>query len=924
MDNEHKAMLIDSGGEVIKGLASIVIASAIQSPLLVTGTGIPVAVGVTILSAVSKKRFVSSDISVKKLIAECITVCNISDTDRLWLEPQVIELLNKVELDPKQMIDNPQYLSSYSNELSKDYKGQEKEKIVRVINLVFTALSIAVRESPEYQAELELKVQEIELKVGRLEYSMTNLWKTLNGMSEQLSSVTEIGTFSAEEPLTKNNQKAYFINKWNESLFLHPNIKLKDIYTPLDVKNSVYKTSDITKIVETYLQDDTRELLIILGNPGLGKSSFMSYLANKYSDEARYIFIKMHDLDPTITKKSILDGITDFLNCRLRDLSEAVIFLDGYDELRVDGTHYELCVSFITDLQQARIKTVLSSRKNYIDLDQVSFVNDYRRALVVELKPFNKEQIIGYIEKYKRVTEEPVEDLLITIQKTQTDIDVFGIPFILYLICSLGINISEIDGMVSVYDKVFSLDGGMYDKVYDKNTGHYLTQNPQRKTELLKISEEIAYEMFRNNRLYAMNDQIDKIILNRYPNSKSIYAIGNYYHIENDKTYFVHKTFQEYFVVRYFIRVISDLLNNLIREKATAKETEQILFDIFYCKNYLYKRLNSIFGYLLKETNLENEKYRQAFVGLVPQLYKMYLSNAFYELKPFNNILKSQNYLSSIHTIINHLKIDTFYGMDEFETATIIKTKQYVHLNIYKLTLHNVDLSGAFLRGSLTDCEWSKLLLNRIDFKKSNWENTKLDNFDIRLAYGYSSLFMNCEFGHGLIEMVDFSKAMFESCNMNNLSISRSIFDDVIIKNCTITNLKGEDISLESGDDKDISKDGNRLKRVIFKKVVFNDCSFSSGNNENVIYSYCEFKNCVFESCQMNKTIFSDCDFEITDFYTCAFEHAQFKDCRFFIEDKAASNIETLMIDNKFVKHMGVTVSPDTDKEILELNVDET
>ena len=924
MDNEHKEILIDSGGEVLKGLASVVLASAIQSPLMATGIGIPVAVGVTILSAASKKRFISSDISVKKLIAECVKVSNISDTDRSWLEPQAVELLKRVELDPEQMINNPRYLSSYSIELSKGYQGSEKEKIVKVINLAFTALSLAARESPEYQAKLEVTIQEIKVTVGRLEYSVTDLWKTLNEMSERLSSVTEKGTLSAEKRLSKNNQKINFIDKWNESLFLHPNIKLKDIYMPLDVKKIAYDTLDITKIVEAYLQDNTKELLIILGNPGLGKSSFMSYLANKYSDEARYIFIKMHDLDPAIAKKSILDAITDFLDCRLRDLSDAVVFLDGYDEIRVDGAHYELCVSFITDLQQAKIKTVLSSRKNYIDLDKESFANDFKRALVVELKPFSKEQIIRYIEKYRSVTKDTVDNLLSNIHKTKTDIDVFGIPFILYLICSLNINISEIEGMVSVYDKVFSLDGGMYDKIYDKNTGHYLTQNPQRKTELLKISEEIAYEMFRENRLYVMNDEIDNKILNRYPNSKSIYAIGNYYLIENDKTYFVHKTFQEYFVVRYFIRVISDLLNKLISEKETAEETVQILFGLFYCNNYIYKRLNSFFKHLLSETNLEDEKYRQAFSILVPQLYKMYLANAFYELKPFNNILKSQNYLSSIHTIINHFKIDTFYGLDGFEIATILRSKQYVHLNIFKLTVHNVDLSGAFLRGSLTDCEWSKLLLNRIDLKKSIWGNTKIDHFDIRLAYGCSSLFSNCEFGHGLIETVDISGTTFELCKMNNLGISRSVFFDVVVKNCTFTNLRvKKGISHGSKYENYISKEGNSLEDVVFKTVIFKNCSFDSDNIENVIYKNCNFINCVFESCHMNGIIFGDCKFEITDFYTCEFEDVTFTDCSFFYGDNNDSSIDKLVIKDIFVNHMEEIVSSDSDKENIELDVEE-
>lgn len=351
----------------------------------------------------------------------------------------------------------------------------------------------------------------------------------------------------------KYNQKDQFIEKWETSLFLHKYIRLCDIYTQLNYSCKQYKTNKIENLLLNYLSDEKRQMLFLFGNPGLGKSSLMSYFAKMFKNEENYIFIKMHDLEPRIAKDSLLDAVIDFLECKRRDLENTTIFLDGYDELRVDSKHYDLCLDFIAELKQIRAKAIISSRLNYIDLNKSDFNRDFSDAVVVELQPFNKQQMFEYIEKFEYISKSPIKKVKESFSNKTTEVEVYGIPFILYLICSLNIDINQMTDIQSIYDKVFAFDGGLYDKIYDEDAGHYLTQNPQCKRELLKISMELAYKMFTSNELFVGKEIVDKEIISKYPQRKNTYALGNYYYIENDKVYFVHKTFQEYFACRYLV-----------------------------------------------------------------------------------------------------------------------------------------------------------------------------------------------------------------------------------------------------------------------------------------------------------------------------------------------------------------------------------
>lgn len=398
----------------------------------------------------------------------------------------------------------------------------------------------------------------------------------------------------------------------------------------------------------------------------------MSCFANMFKNIENYIFIKMHDLEPRIAKDSLIDAVLDFLECKRRDLENAVIFLDGYDELRVDSKHYELCLEFVIELKQIRAKVIISSRLNYIDLNKNEFNRDYSNSVVVELQPFNKQQMFEYIKKFGYFSQASIDKVMKSFHSKATEVEVYGIPFILYLICSLDIDINQITDIQSIYDKVFAFDGGLYDKIYDEEAGHYLTQNPQCKRDLLYISMELAFKMFSTDKLFVKKEVVDKEIISKYPKRKNTYALGNYYYIENDKLYFVHKTFQEYFACRYLISELERLLTECINAQIKIEEAAKRFFDIFYCDNYLFKRIEHIFLNMFQNSNLRKiEQYKTTFFEFIPYLYDLYIDNIYMDIAPKNNTLKSQNYLSSLHKIIIFFDLQTFGELNQYKISLI-------------------------------------------------------------------------------------------------------------------------------------------------------------------------------------------------------------------------------------------------------------
>lgn len=644
----------------------------------------------------------------------------------------------------------------------------------------------------------------------------------------------------SSESDSSQNQTGYEFNyncikeyagKWEEELFLHKGkgLRLCDLYLPLYGSINSGRPNNVESIVNDFLVEEEKNALILLGNPGLGKSSLYSKYAYFLQNEKKVVFIRFLDLETSIAQKSLLDAITDCLGCKTRDLQNTILFIDGYDELRVDGMHYRLCLDFISLLRQKKIKAVISSRQNYINLNKKEFERDYTNAMVVDLAPFSNDQIINYIKQFGAKTQTPVHNQLKQLRKVTTDREILGIPFILYLICSLRINIASIENMASVYNQIFAMEGGLFDKIYDPESEHYLTNNTLKKRALLSISEEIAYEMFKNYWRPLSIEFVEQEILDKKPEYKKTFAIGNYYVLEDKRISFVHKTFAEYFMCRRIISFLTEVIDDLQKKRMDPKDAADRIFKFFFCNSLIYKRLNTILAAAYKELSFSTGE-RDILRELFPALYDEYLSNIYADPVPSNGIIKSQNYLSSIHNLGNILQFPSFEGLDQFKISLILKSKQYVRLHLNNCSIKDNDISGAYMRGIYNLCVFSDCNLSRCDFSKSRIYSGVFNNCKMYMTYLEYSRFRNTRFEKTTIFNSDFKDARLMSVRFDDdCSLKSVVIRSATIESCQFNNTKFEDCE--------------------FIDVKFIDCSIEASEIDNTYFKNCSFVNTKISRC---------------------------------------------------------------------------
>ncbi len=659
-----------------------------------------------------------------------------------------------------------------------------------------------------------------------------------------------------------HNQKELFVSKWNEELFLHKGtgIKLFSLYEMPNFQINGQKGANLDKIFDKFLSNNDKNIMIVLGNPGLGKSSLMSYWANKYQKEDNYIFIKMYELEPDKARESLLSAVKDFLECKKRDLHDTVLFLDGYDELRIDNRHYELCLKLISEIYSIPgLKVVMSSRLNYIDLDKNKFKEDFHSADTVVLMPLIKNQMIEYIKKYDQAVGSNDKGKIIQFTKISTEKEIFGIPFILYLVCALNLNIENIQNIYDLYEKVFAFNGGLYDKIYDKNAGHYLTRNPQNKRELLLISKLFALEMFRNKSGIELSRETANTILSiNCPKRKDDFAIGNYYNIEANRIMFVHKTFGEYFFTKYMIEFLEEILS-LSDEQIMLK-----LWDIFQ-QNYMYKRLENLLELAIAENGKLTENH---FIDRMNGCCQYVLSH--FELLPVSNTsiedyyLKLQNYLTSVCKIfkitIGKKWVNNVRGGSTF-WSFLVRNKGYCRIDLEHLYLNQADISGSVLRGNLIFSNFNSCNMCRVDFRNCNAEKSVWVNCDVKLAYAAKLKLNDATCKECNFNLSDLGKAEFIHAEIDNVLFDlisgfgiQFVESKVVQSHFNRANLQSA--GYENSQLSEVKFVGALLKDANFKKARLNRVDFSDADLSNTDFRGVEFQEVIFDGAKMNGAIF--------------------------------------------------------------------
>lgn len=293
--------------------------------------------------------------------------------------------------------------------------------------------------------------------------------------------------------------------------------------------------------------------MLINGVPGIGKSSIVSWIANKYMDDDDIIILRFRDWESEELERGLLEAVCNILGYKKRDLECKIIILDGFDEMKALDIRENILNAFFYDMKDfENFKCIITSRLHYINVS--SFQNVFKI----------KELDITKVESFcKVISGNELENK----DKIESNLEVLGIPVILYMAIMSGVDISKNPTKPELYNRIFAEEGGIFDKFssegvgYDKGT--QILRDSENIKKYLQFLKEIAFRMFEENDLSLMKEKCEIPKLEFRGKAVSIleFPIKHLFDNTEYNIEFIHKSIYEYFMAEYIYTSINKVIH---------------------------------------------------------------------------------------------------------------------------------------------------------------------------------------------------------------------------------------------------------------------------------------------------------------------------------------------------------------------------
>lgn len=378
----------------------------------------------------------------------------------------------------------------------------------------------------------------------------------------------------------QNNKKEKFIDNWNSRLFLHVDndenpITLADAFIMPDYKMhksinrigySNYDTLD--KILEKFINYDKSSTMLITGVPGIGKSTITSWIANQYQNDDRVIILRFRDWNRNELENGLLYAICDILKCKNKDLEEKILILDGFDEMKALEICQKLLNTFCNNMKDFNnFKCIITSRPAYIEFSY--FQN------ILELKEFD-------INRVERFCEIITKNNLYKNEKIESNLEVLGIPVILYMAIMTNVDIGKNPTKPELYNKIFAEEGGIFDKfAYDGreyDIGDQILRDSENIKKYLAFLQEVAFSMFEagGSTLPKRNLPVPQLEAQGYHINVLDFPIKHLFENTILTIEFIHRSIYEFFLAEY----IFNLMRDAIVVNASGKALEDTMGNL--------------------------------------------------------------------------------------------------------------------------------------------------------------------------------------------------------------------------------------------------------------------------------------------------------------------------------------------------------
>lgn len=630
-----------------------------------------------------------------------------------------------------------------------------------------------------------------------------------------------------QNPLLRTKE---FKNRWKSELFLDINnssnnkVSLESIYKKIeDFLMPEYEDSyGVSNTLGKILTDDSSLIngLVIIGPPGIGKSTLITWTCNSL-DITSLLVYSLSDIFQEIdgkTSNSPKEGLKYILErteLSSEDLRGKTMILDGLDEVSEISDKKKYIINLIKSCKRFECKLVITCRENYIrSLDEL----ERKNIRIIQLRQWNKEQIKKYTGLYSNATKKYYSKELISSLCRKESL--YGNPLILYMVLALDIQIQDAQNETDVYDKIFSLEGGIFDKPYEM-TGEIPLDI---RMEVLDISREMAFYMFEYN-----TDKIDKPF-EQFPKLAKRDYYQDYFKVIHhtkgtNSLQFVHRSMYEYFAVDYLVDKVRSLLNESLPLNNYAKLSE-VLAN--YCKcgqiegaihNSNPENTSSLIAIfirtklakLFQEMNFSNKNYKKNLYnwwecntanvihyGIVASAYRfkcLYKDfsihqetngflNILYLLRIVNNILIDDKEVKVLSYARNEKSISISNQLsDYFRLASNnYGFKDYSMLDLHSINFKGVDLvNSIFDYSNLKDADFGKGGnfvagawgdLRGAQFRYAYLKGAHFEGADLRSA---DFSFANLQAAH--LERTKLKGTIFNKADLNSAYFSKSIPD---------------------------------------------------------------------------------------------------------------------------------------------------
>lgn len=751
----------------------------------------------------------------------------------------------------------------------------------------------------------------------------------------------------------KTNQ---FRKEWKKSMFLDEKLSLHSLYGGIDgflmtdyeekdEEGIIHRKANLAnRLLDTYrgintdnesFANDEEKSLVILGPPGIGKSTLMEWLCNckRKEDILAYSFADLFDKQNGEEVRYGKKGL-DYILARaglktdseIVSLHNKVLLLDGLDEVSGEIEEMEIGLGeyvshIVQECKEQNAIPIITCRTNYIrDLDILTG----NRIPYIVLKAWDEIQINAFAKKYLSASKKDITEN--TLSQMQKNKELYGIPMIAYMVLSLGISVEKEDDEIDVFDRIFDKNGeGIFGRLFRTKGDaprHYLGKtvvNKQKVRDTLNKSCEIAFQMFE-----AGEDKITQ----PFENMDDIYMdfFASFTEGKN-KVEFIHKSIGAYFVAEYFIRKIEQILPK--EDKLPEQNHPEILAKTLahFCKKgKIEEGENSTSSIaLFIKAKLKKLFEKKKYFDSPDRIQYIYF---WWEEGCWELFQKGMLYYAyadgMIQNCSNSILEDTNCGKNVLSLLTLVytmynpeknyKTKKRMFTHSRELiSLQNVFLGNNmsekifsdYLRGIacnyydlvLDGADLSALDLKAANLKKANFYQTKLEHADMKAVN---------------LEMADLRNADLKTADMRNANLEHAKLNEASLENATLifanmhkaklfsaklryTDLKYANLVSADLEAADLQGADLQLANLLYANVK--DASMENAvlYSANLIYAElvcANLKNANMADTRLNYADLTDCELESATLNAADFRNANLKRTNLKYAMLNAANLE--------------------------------